>query len=91
MKYKIEYSTEALKTVKKWKKSNPRSFKKLYELLPELEEHPKTGTGHPEPLKGYRGETYSRHLSGHDRLIYSIHDDIVMVLIIQFEGHYRDK
>jgi len=54
MKYRIDYTKDAVRTLKKWKKSNPNSFKKLYDLLPELEEHPRTGTGHPEPLKGGR-------------------------------------
>lgn len=91
MNYRIEYSTEAQKTIKKWKKSNPNSFKKLYNLLPELATHPKTGTGHPEPLKGGNNVTYSRRLSGHDRVIYDIYDDVVTVLVLQVEGHYNDK
>ena len=60
MSYKINFSNDVVKTIKKWKKSNPTTFKKLYKLIPELEQHPRTGTGHPEPLKG--GKT----LPGHD-------------------------
>ena len=91
MKYRIDYSEEAQAVIRKWKKSNPQSFKKLYRLLPELEEHPRTGTGHPEALKGGNSITYSRHLSGHDRVIYDIYDDVVVVLIVSVEGHYNDK
>ena len=91
MIYTIEFSSEVQKTIKKWKKSNPRSFKKLRDLLPELEEHPRTGTGHPEPLKGGNNITYSRRLSGNDRVIYDIYDTIVSVLVFQVEGHYKDK
>ena len=91
MKYRIDFSTEVQRILKKWKKSNPRSFNKLRDLLPELEEHPRTGTGHPEPLKGGNNVTYSRRLSGHDRVIYDIYDDVVAVLVIQVGGHYNDK
>ena len=91
MSYRIHFSDEAQKVIKKWKKSNPTSFKKLYRLLPELEEHPKTGTGHPEPLNAGNGITYSRRLSGQDRIIYDIYDDVVTVLVISVEGHYDDK
>ena len=91
MKYSIEYSSEVKKVVKKWKKSNPVLFKKLYDLLPELEEHPRYGSGHPEPLIGGGDIRWSRHLSAHDRIIYDIYDDVVTVLVIQVGGHYDDK
>ncbi len=91
MNYSIEFSSGAQKVVKKWKKSNPVAFRKLYSLLPELEQHPRTGTGHPEPLKGGDGITYSRRLSAHDRVIYDIHDETVTVLVLELEGHYSDK
>lgn len=91
MSYSIEYSSDAQKVIKKWKKSNPLAFKKLYNLLPELEQHPRTGTGHPEPLKGGDGITYSRRLSAHDRIVYDIYDDVVTVLVLDVEGHYNDK
>ena len=91
MSYRIEFSQYAQRVIKKWKKSNPNSFRKLYRLLPELEEHPRTGTGHPEPLKGGGGVTYSRRLSGQDRVVYDIYDQVVIVLIVSVEGHYDDK
>lgn len=91
MSYTIEFSSGVQKAIKKWKKSNPTALKKLYNLLPELEAHPRSGTGHPEPLKGGDGITYSRRLTAHDRVIYEIYDDTVMVLIIEVEGHYSDK
>ena len=91
MTYHIDFSSEAEKVVKKWKKSNPIAFKKLRNLIPELEQHPRTGTGHPEPLKGGEDITYSRHITRNDRMIYEIYDDKVLVLIIELEGHYDDK
>lgn len=91
MSYRIQFSVEAQRVIKKWKRSNPQSFKKLYQLLPELELHPRTGTGHPEPLKGGDDITYSRRLSRHDRIIYDIYDDVVTILVISVEGHYGDK
>lgn len=91
MKYSIEFSSEVQKTLRKWKKSNPRSFKKLHDLLPELESHPREGIGHPEPLKGYNNIRYSRRLSGQDRVIYDIYDETVTILVIQIGGHYDDK
>lgn len=69
MIYRIEFSKDAQKVIKKWKKSNLPLFKKLEKLIPELSEHPRTGKGHPEPLKGGNDITYSRHITVQDRII----------------------
>lgn len=91
MSYTIDLSSRAEKVLKKWKKSNPSAFKKFKDILPELEQHPRTGTGHPEPLVGGGDITYSHRISKTDRMIYDIYDQIVNVLVIELEGHYNDK
>ncbi len=40
-----------------------------------------------EPLIGGNDVTYSRHITAHDRIIYDIYDNRVIVLIIQAEEH----
>lgn len=89
--YRIEFTKVASKIISKYKKSNPVQYKKLIKLFEELMVHPRTGTGHPEPLKSGDSITYSRRISGHDRLIYDIYDDKVTVLVLSVEGHYNDK
>ncbi|NLI99790.1 MAG: Txe/YoeB family addiction module toxin [Bacteroidales bacterium] len=91
MSYQITFTPEAEKSLAKYKKSNPNAFKKVKKLMPELAEHPRTGTGHPEPLISGNSVTFSRRISGKDRLIYDIYDDVVTVLILSMEGHYKDK
>ncbi len=91
MRYRVEYSKDADKTLRKWKKSNPRLFKKAVKVLLDIMEHPRTGIGHPEALVGGNDMTYSRRITAHDRIIYDIYDDRVTVLIIQAEEHYNDK
>lgn len=91
MKYSIEFSKNAQKTIGKWKKSNPIAFKKLKELIPELASNPRTGKGHPEPMKGGENITYSRHITAHDRIIYDIFDDEILFSVVEVEGHYNDK
>ena len=75
MIYSIEYSKAADKTLKKWKKSNPRLFKKATAILMDIMQHPRTGLGHPEPLVGGKDVTYSRHITADDRIIYDIYDE----------------
>lgn len=89
--YKVSFDSKVEKTIAKWKKSNPNLHKKLIKIILDIAEHPRHGLGHPEPLIGGNDVTYSRHISKHDRIIYNIYDDEILVLVIQLEGHYSDK
>ena len=89
--YTLVFSKSAEKVLKKWKKSNPQLFSKAAVILHELQEHPRTGVGHPEPLKGGDDVTWSRHVTAHDRIVYDIHDEIITIDVITIEGHYADK
>ena len=79
--YKLDYTDEAM----------PKAFQKLGKLLGELMEHPRTGTGKPEQLKGDRAGQWSRHITRKHRLVYEIHDAEVVVLVLTAYGHYDDK
>ncbi len=91
MTYTIRVSHGVDKVIAKWKKSNPDLFKKYRKIFEELLEHPKTGLGHPEPLKGGKDMTWSRHVTAHDRIIYDVYEDIVEVYVLEVEGHNNDK
>lgn len=89
--YEVIYSEEALSSIAKYKKSSISSYKKVVKLIKELHEHPKTGTGHPEALKGLGGNVYSREINKKDRLVYEIYEEQIQVFIVSAEGHYTDK
>lgn len=91
MTYTIQYPKKIDKILAKWRKSNPTLFKKYSDLLVELMEHPRTGIGHPHALIKGNDIRWARHITAHDRIIYDIYDDIVVVEVIQLEGHYNDK
>lgn len=91
MSYVVKIHHNAEKIIAKWKKSNPNSHKKFEKIIGELMEHPKTGTGHPEALVKGKNIRWSRHITAHDRIIYDIYDELVVVEVIQLEGHYKDK
>lgn len=91
MNYEIVFDPTVTRTLSKWKKSNPVSFKKLGKILLDIAEHPRQGIGHPEPLIGGGNTIYSRRITARDRIIYEIYDEKVVVLIIEIEGHYNDK
>mgnify|MGYP002525607410 CR=1 FL=1 len=89
--YKIDYTDEAKLHMQQLKYDEPKSFQKLTNMLLELMEHPKTGTGHPELLKGDPKGRWSRRISKKHRLVYRIFDDTVLVLVLRAYGHYGDK
>ena len=72
-------------------RNEPKAFAKAQALIAELREHPRTGTGKPEPLSGDRTGQWSRRITKKHRLIYEIHDTEVIVLILTAYGHYADK
>ena len=90
MRYSLIFAPRALEDFEKIKKSGDQArLKKLRTILEELQEHPLTGIGNPERLR-YKENTYSRRLTGKDRIVYSIHEDVVEVNILQMLGHYDD-
>ena len=80
--YKIIFAPRAYEDAKRLEKSEPKAFQKALRFIEELKEHPKTGTGHPEPLKGQP----EKH-----RLVYRIFETEVVVEVLAAYGHYKDK
>ena len=89
--YTITYSPQAIEDLSRLRKSEPRVHKKAIKLLNELLDHPKTGTGHPEPLKGKPENRWSRQLTKKHRLVYRVFEFEVHVDVISAYGHYDDK
>ncbi|MBR1804445.1 MAG: Txe/YoeB family addiction module toxin [Muribaculaceae bacterium] len=91
MTYEIVYSPRAKEDLARLSKTEPIAFKKARKLLNELIEHPRTGTGHPEPLSGDRAGQWSRRISKKHRLIYEIFETEVYVDVLAAYGHYDEK
>ena len=91
MKYDVIITPDAKNEIEQFKKSGQKIItNKIDNLLAELEEHPTTGTGKPEQLKGYDGKRWSRRITSKHRLCYEIYDDVVVVLVLSAYGHYED-
>ena len=88
--YTIVFSEEAIEGVRALKKSNLPSFKKLSKLIEELKIHPFEGTGHPEPLVHMSG-LWSRRIDKKNRLLYTVKDEEILVIVVSVLGHYNDK
>ncbi|MBQ1633153.1 MAG: Txe/YoeB family addiction module toxin [Bacteroidaceae bacterium] len=89
--YTIRYTEDAKNDLLRLQRNEPKAFAKVSRFIQELAEHPKTGTGHPEPLKGQPEGRWSRQITKKHRLVYRIFDEEVVVLVISAYGHYGDK
>ena len=89
--YKVIIKEEAQADLKKLLLYEPKAYQKALRFIGELYDHPKTGLGHPEPLKGKPEGRWSREITKKHRLVYRIHDEEVIVLVLTAYGHYDDK
>ena len=91
MKYKVLFSDDALEDLRRLQRNEPQSYRKVQAFIVELSEHPRTGTGHPEQLKGVPKGRWSRQITKKHRMVYQIFDNDVVVLVLSSYGHYDDK
>jgi len=91
MTYKVKISREAEENLKKLQRHEPKVYEKAIKFIGELYEHPRTGLGHPEPLKGKPENRWSREITRKHRLVYRIFDTEVVVEVLSAYGHYNDK
>lgn len=89
-KYEVKHSATSLQDVALIAKSNEAAFNKYLSFLPQLEEHPKTGTGHPEQHR-HENDVWTRKISKKDRIAYTIDDEQKVVYIVRILGHNEDK
>lgn len=92
MRYKLILMPEAERHLDEWRKSGQKkTLLKIAALFEELCEHPTTGTGKVEQLKGDLEGYWSRRINKSLRLIYRIEEDIITVFVVSLKGHYSDK
>ena len=92
MSYQLALTEQAERHLLKWRKSGAKKdIEKILALFEELKEHPMSGTGKVEALRGKYAGYWSRRINKQHRIIYSIRQDIVTVIVISLWGHYDDK
>ena len=91
MTFKVIIQPQAMLDLERLAKSEPKAFAKANRFIAELREHPKTGLGHPGPLKGKPEGRWSREITKKHRLIYRIFETEVYVDVLAAYGHYDDK
>ncbi len=75
--YVVIIKEEAQEDLKRLLRNEPKAYKKALRFIAELYDHPKTGLGHPEPLKGKPEGRWSREITKKHRLVYRIFDTLL--------------
>lgn len=92
MAYKIEFKRCAREDLAFHRKVGDKAvLQKLRALIKELADHPTTGTGKPELMRNNFSGCWSRRINHKHRLVYSIHEEVVTVMVLSCRGHYDDK
>jgi len=69
-----------------WLRQDPRTARRIWDLMKEVKRSPFVGIGKPEPLKGWGENVWSRRINETDRLVYALFDDRIDFL--QARYHY---
>lgn len=86
----VVYKDKAIEDIKFWKKSGQKNIQsRITKLIEDIQLHPQTGLGNPEPLKYELSGLWSRKIDKGNRLIYEFSENNLHV--ISLRGHYSDK
>ena len=69
-----------------WNKTNPKTRDKINSLIADIERHPHTGIGKPEPLKRNLSGYWSRRITKEHRLVYKVEKNVLSIAPCRF--HY---
>ncbi|MDE5947202.1 MAG: Txe/YoeB family addiction module toxin [Prevotella sp.] len=90
MEYRIKFTASATKDVRLLQQGEPSAYKKLKKFIEELKVHPTPAPAIPHRLTGDRAGQWSRSITKKHRLVYEVHDDEIVVLVLAAYGHYDD-
>ncbi len=83
---KIVWADDAWDDYLWWNKANPKIREKINSLVADIERHPHTGLGKPEPLKGDLSGYWSRRITKEHRLVYKVEKNVLSIAQCRF--HY---
>lgn len=68
----LVFTSEAKSDFENWKKKDKKTFRKITQLILDIDRSPFQGIGKPEPLKHDLAGFWSRRINSKDRLVYQI-------------------
>ena len=80
------FTDDAWDDFQSWLQKDRRLYKRIFQLIKDIERDPFSGIGKPEPLKENLSGYWSRRINDEHRLIYKVDDE--NIIIIQCMYHY---
>jgi len=71
-----------------WQTEDRKTSKRINAIIKDIDRHPFTGIGKPEPLKGNKQGYWSRRIDEANRIIYKVSHG--QIFIAQCGRHYDD-
>ena len=80
------FTDEARSELESWQKRDRKIYKRIFQLIKDIDRDPFDGIGKPEPLKENLSGYWSRRINDEHRLVYRIEGDNIIVVQCMF--HY---
>ncbi|MBA3924100.1 MAG: Txe/YoeB family addiction module toxin [Nostocaceae cyanobacterium] len=71
-----------------WSKLDKKLYKKIVELIKDIDRSPFIGLGKPEPLKYEFSGFWSRRINDEHRLVYTVTDTKIIITVCKY--HYGE-
>jgi toxin YoeB len=87
MSRKILFEFSAFEDFNEWASLDKKVYRKIVNLIKDIERSPFTGLGKPEPLKYEMSGYWSRRINDEHRLVYRITDEQINIVACKY--HYN--
>lgn len=83
----LVFSDDAWEDYLYWNATDPKTLKRIHQLIKDITREPYRGIGKPEPLKHAFQGYWSRRITGEHRIVYRVSGGDLR--IAQLRHHYR--
>ncbi|PAX53291.1 Txe/YoeB family addiction module toxin [Brunnivagina elsteri] len=83
---KIAFEEVAFEQFSQWATEDKKVFKKILELIRDIQRDSFSGIGKPEPLKYELQGYWSRRITDEHRLVYKVEEELLIILSCKY--HY---
>jgi toxin YoeB len=86
MSRRIVFESSAFEDFTEWTVLDKKIYRKIIELIKDINRSPFEGLGKPEPLKHELSGFWSRRIDREHRLVYQVTDEAIVIIACKY--HY---